>query len=127
MEANREAELLCLYLVNKPLSKEASYLFGRANELHPVHLSASEKKTWAHCLKHPSLIAFIDAALALKKNNSGIRRKIFLMLAVLESLPEYHTCFLPASRGTFYPVYLFFKGALAILRSITGQIILWIL
>jgi hypothetical protein len=127
MERRREAELLCYYLVNRPLSDEAAMLFARASELHPVFLSAAEQKAWNHCLKHPSMITFIDAALAIRKTNSGIRRKIFLMFAVLESLPEYHTCFLPSSRSPFYPVYIFFRGVLATMKSIIGQIILWIL
>lgn len=127
MQTNREAELICRYLVNKPLSAHAAVLYARASELHPVKLSSGEKKIWKRCLRYPFLIAFVDAALAFQDSASGIRKKLFLMLSVLESLPEYQDDFLPKSRGPFYLIYLLFKGCFAVLKLVTGQILLWIL
>jgi hypothetical protein len=127
MKANREAELLCRYLVSQSLTRDAALLYARATELHPVHFSPAEERIWSQCMKHPSLIPFVDAALALKKNQGGIRRKVFLMFAVVESLPEYSGSFLPVSRKPPYVIRLFLRGVAAVLKSITGQLLLWIL
>src|SRR5215475_1584102 len=49
--------------------------------------------------RHPWSLPFLDAACGLTRPKSLLRQKLFLMLAVLETIPGHATEFLPAPRA----------------------------
>ena len=77
-------------------------------------------------MRFPFLLQFIDAGYALRRSPSALRKKILLMFAVLESLPEYAHYFLPKKNQT---VLLTILSTLlkTTVRTGIGVLLLWIL
>lgn len=123
--AEEEALVLVPYLVGRAATPEAIMLYARARTELLLPLTAEEQRLWSRCLKHRILLPLVDAALAFRKE-SGIRRRLFVLLAILESLPAYADCFLPKRRSAFYLLYLLWKGGLSLLKAALGFPLLWI-
>jgi hypothetical protein len=115
------------YLLGKPPGSGSIALYEKAAHHRHLLFSAREKRYWNKCLRFPLLLPFIDAALAISDSRSPVRRKVLIMLAILESDREYHTYFLPRRRSVFYPLVLLFRGGLALIKTIIGYLLLWTL
>ena len=76
------------YLLGDAPSEDALRLFVRAAATLPP-LDQREARLAAFLLRNRWAIGPVDAALALMRPASPVRGRIFLMLAVLECLPEY--------------------------------------
>ena len=57
------------------------------------------------------------------KPDSELRRRIYVMFAVLESSPKYHRYFLPQKHSFLYVFVIFLLGIRAILRLVTGFVV----
>lgn len=119
-----EAEILSHYLIGESSSEKEKQLYADAQEKLDVVLSSSEKKLWNFLMRNGWAIPLADAALAVKNPSSSIRRKIFIMLAILEASPNHCNYFLPEKRNLFYLMKIFFVGTRAIARRIFGIILL---
>lgn len=74
---------------------------------------------------HPWSLAFLDAAAGLFRPESLLRKKMLLMLAILETTPEYAERFEPASPGTLGAVLrLGATGLVCVLEIALGALLL---
>lgn len=119
-----EANILTKYLLNTPISANEEHLYNEAMTQLAIELTEEEQNIWEYMFRHKWTIPCIDGALALTKPNGNIRRKIFIMLAILEASPEHAERFLPRKFNLFYIFKIIFTGVVAILRAITGLFIL---
>ncbi|MBI3502485.1 MAG: hypothetical protein HY063_11900 [Bacteroidetes bacterium] len=120
----REAEILSHYLIHQSPSKKEKLLYADAMQKLNIHLSLEEEKKWNFLMKNNWALPFADAALAVKNPSSTIRRKIFLMLAILEASPKHCEYFLPKKYSSLYLVTFFFVSIRAIARRIFGSLLL---
>jgi hypothetical protein len=120
----QESVIICRYLTGRDPGEKATALYCGAHNRLPLQLSAKEAATWQHCLSSPFVLGSVEAALAIKNPDSLIRKKILLMLAILESTPAFHDFFLPQKRSAFYLFKLLFTGIKAILKIINGYLLL---
>lgn len=127
MNPATEAHIICRYLLGRPATAKVVELYQLALLKHPLSLNTKETALWQKCMRHPILLSLTDAALAVKDPQSGIRKRIFTCLAILETQPEYARLFLPAPRGKTYLITLFFTGLWALIKRWTGTALLWIL
>lgn len=127
MNTTAEAHIICHYLLGRPATAKVVELYQLALLKHPLSLNAKETVIWKKCMRHPILLSLTDAALAVKNPQSGIRKRIFACLAILEAQPEYARFFLPAPQGRAYLISLFFTGLWALIKRWTGTALLWIL
>lgn len=89
-----EADVVCRYLTDKPATGSIRELYSRAFDFKDLNLSGREDRVWAKMIKFPFIIPFVDAGLASSKPSSVIRKRIFVMLAIAETQPEYADCFI---------------------------------
>jgi len=112
----------------------AHYLIGRAidnpniyklyNEVVSNQQQALEDKLIAFAFNHPKTIPSLDAALVFLRPQSELRRRIYIVFAVLEATPEYTRFFLPKRLNIFSTVGVCFAGLRAIVRAIVGTVII---
>lgn len=116
----QEADILSHYLIGQSASQKEKQLYSDALTKLRVVLSASEEKLWTFMMQHRWAISLVDAALAAENSRSSVRRRIFIMLAILEASPRYCNCFLPQQRSLLYMVTILFVVTGAIGRRIAG-------
>ena len=121
-----EAKVLTRYLINRNPTEKAVSLYAEANQYCPIELTQEEQSKWHKALRFPFLLQFIDAGFALRKKPSSFRKKIILMFAILESLPEFSNYFLPEKRNNSLLI-IFLIACKAAMRAGIGTLLLWIL
>jgi len=118
-----EAEVIARYLIGISPTAEEKQRYGQAAAECGLRMNESEAALWARMMNHPSLIAPIDSALALRNPLSPIRQRIFIMLAILEATPRNANLFLPKSRGDWF-FRLIVPGLRAVANAGAGLILL---
>jgi hypothetical protein len=125
MHREQEAILLTKYLANKPLLPEVLKLYEQALQTIPFQFSKKEARIWNFCMKHQWSLGLIDAGLAFGQTYHPVRKRIYIMLAILETQPAYNDCFLPKERSVMYNFYIFFCLIKASFKMVAGKILLW--
>lgn len=73
------------------------------------------------CLAHPWSLPFLDAGCALIRPEAALRRKIYIMAAVLEASTQYTDKFLPADLpGPAFLVRVAVNGMIACVKAAIG-------
>jgi len=123
-QLTKEAQVFTKYLVGKEVDSLSVELYIKANEKLNISLTDEENKRLRFMLRNPIMIGMVDGALSLRNPNSGIRKKIYLMLAILESHFAYADYFLPQERKGSYIFSIIGTGIRAVWNAITGSILL---
>ena len=122
-----EAEIIAQYLVGRPASLGARESYERALQNIPVIFTEKQKLQWDACMKNSWLLPHVDAWLALTQPDHPIRKKIFIMLGVLETQADYSDLFLPSTTPFFQLLVIFCRGMWAVTKIITGRLVTWII
>jgi hypothetical protein len=125
MSTNQEAYILSSYLTNRPPTPEVLVLYDQALKKLPVEFNSKQIRLWNFCIKHAWALKFVDAALSLTDPFHPVRKRIFIMLAILETQPTYNDCFLPQKRSFLYTFYVLFRMVNAVLKTVIGKVLLW--
>lgn len=118
-----QAELFGRYLLHTNPSKETVELFNKAMQITVGDADKTDAKLLALIQKRPYVLSCVDAALALIKPNSEVRRRIYVMFSILESSPEYHEHFLPKKHSPLFIFALLAVGVRAVIRAVVGIVI----
>ena len=122
-----ECDILARYLIGRPATPGLRSSYHRALKNIPVHFTEEQQQVWNHCMKRAWMLPHVDAYLGFRHPDHPIRKKIFIMLCMLETQPDYSDLFLP-SRGKFCQlVAVMATGISALARIFTGRIIIWML
>jgi hypothetical protein len=120
---DKEAQVLSKYLVGEECPTEIAVRYEEAvNKLNAV-LSRQEQQIWDRMLSSRLYLKLIDSGLAITSPQSALRKRIFIMLAILEASPEYTLYFLPQKRSVFYIIPLGFKAALSAVYLLAGTLL----
>jgi len=125
MSTNKEAYILSSYLTNRQPTPEVLMLYDQALRKLPVDSNSKEIKLWEFCIKHTWALKFVDAALGFTDPYHPVRKRIFIMLAILETQPAYNDCFLPQKRSFLYIFYVLFYMVNAVVKTVIGKVLLW--
>lgn len=120
----KEAYLFGRYLLKKDPDEKSIALYTSAMNILPFSLSHKEERMLNFMYKNSWAVPLIDAGLAILNPKSLVRKKIFTMLAILESTPEYSGLFLPRAFSPFYPLYIFFILLKAGIKAFAGIILI---
>lgn len=116
-----EARLFARYLVRRDAGPEVIKLYGRAvgprRDLNP-----RDRKLLDFMLRHPHSIGLIDAGLILGDPYSEVRRRLYIMFAILEASPDYADCFLTRDRSWAYILFVGYSGVRGIIKTLLGSI-----
>lgn len=120
----KQARLFTRYLINKPANSRVTKVYVHALHNNPPAIEDYDNKLIALVMKQPRLLSMIDAGLPFVRPYSELRRRIYLMLSILESDPEYSEDFLPKQRGLSYILTIGFSGIFALTKAIFGVVFL---
>ena len=117
----KEARIFTTYLVRREASSQAIQLYKAAvSTSEPTN---SDKKLLRFMVKHPRSIGFIDAGLVLHQPSSEARRRLYVLVAILEASVEYSDVFLAKQRSPFYIFVVFYSGLRAITKAGLGLLL----
>ena len=119
----KEVTVFCNYLVKKAPTALVTELYSKAIATLPNTISEKEKKIIAFALKNSWSIALLDSGAALLAPQSELRRRLFILFAILESTPDHCERFMTTNRGPFYLFTILFVGTRSILRALAGIIL----
>ena len=122
-----EATKITNYLLAIPLQNQEQYLYSDAMDKFQLEITKVEKCILNSMLKSKWRMALLDSALAIKKPQSVIRRKIFIMTAILEASPNYTNYFLPRNFSFAYYFKLAYVGTRALFKILIGLVYLKII
>lgn len=117
-EVVNQAKLFTYYLCGQPASPAVEELY--VNAIEHSQAMAPEDRLSDFITRHAWTLPSIDAYLAIAKPASEVRRRIYLMLAILETSPDYYQYFLPRKQSRMYIVKVGFIGLRAALRLVLG-------
>ena len=120
----REAEIFSKYLISEIAPTELLERYVRACNKLNLAGTTRDEKILAFVTRNPSFIPCIDAALAYSKHKSLLRKKILIMLAILETTPLYYEKFTTHNYSRAKWIGIGFRGVWAVKKMILGKIIL---
>ncbi|NWF64626.1 MAG: hypothetical protein HXY38_10000 [Chloroflexi bacterium] len=116
-----EARVLGSYLIGERIDERAVALYVKAHRTIPFVLDEKDQRLLNLLLKHPFLLGSVDGGLALVKRRSHLRKKLYYLLAILETIPRYSKKFLSQKRPFWAAVLnLAFFGIRGVMRALTG-------
>jgi len=118
-----EATIFGNYLLNRIPNTAVRSLYENIIQSSGIPISGNEEKLFRFALKNAWSIGLIDSALALLNPHHELRRRLYLMYALLEATPEYADHFLPKQRNPFYLFVILFSGCRAIVKTIIGVLL----
>jgi hypothetical protein len=92
-------------------------------QANPGKLDESEAKLLRFSLKHAWLLGCIDGGLVFVKPHSEVRRRIYTMLSILETTPDFAQSFLPTKRSWPYVFVVGWAGIHGVARAAVGVFI----
>jgi hypothetical protein len=98
VSAAREAATFGRYIIGGDVNEMALALYERALTACGSAWDDGDANVVQFVLQQPWSLGAIDGALALTRPDSVLRKKLLLMAAILETIPEYCDAFLPAER-----------------------------
>lgn len=124
MSLEKEAILFTKYLTG---TTPSSVLVERyAEACVKLNLSGVEEedKYLQKILRRPFLLPFVDAALSMRSKKTLLRKKMLVMLAILETTPDYYTFFSSKNFSLFRWAMIFFRGIWAAIKYVIGSFLL---
>ncbi len=121
----RECRLFAAYLIGEAPPEEIIVRYTQANQaLLPD--SSDSGRVVDFVSRHPWALPFLDAACGLLRGDDLLRKKLLVLLAILEATPQFAAEFLPPPGRGLVPlaVEVGWNGAIAALKCAVG-ILLW--
>ena len=118
--AANEAQAISKYLVGKTCSEEMAQRYREAVTKLNATLTPEQEKTWAKMVGSRIYMKLMDGGLALASPQSPLRKRIFIMLALLECSPEFTEFFLPQQRSIWYLIPLGFRAGMSAVYGVAG-------
>ena len=122
-----EVDILVRYLLGKAATPRIAASYQQALQHVEVVFSKEEQRLWDLCIDRPWIIPHVDAWLGFRHPGHPIRKKIFIMLGILEMQPEYSYFFLPSRHSFLYLLNIAFTSIWAIIKIGTGRMITWMI
>lgn len=110
------------YLVGSQPSKKLIDRYVEAIKNSSSQVSHKDQKLLTYLVRNPWSIGIIDAALPFYRPHSEVRRRIYVMLAILEASPSYTEKFLPVQRNPLYFFYIAWVGFKAAVKMLVGSV-----
>jgi len=121
----KEARVFTRYLIGKEPGGLPVQLYIKALQKLDIPISPRDQGKLNFLLRFPFFMGMIDGALAMINPEHPIRKKLYVMFAILESDPIYTQCFLPKAGTSLFAIL--WTGIRAVFNTLLGFILLpWI-
>ena len=125
--APNEAQKLSQYLIGEKCSEQTEHHYIEAVHKLNATLTETQQKTWDRMLRSKFYLKLVDSGLALSNPQSSLRKRIFIMLTLLEASPEHIRYFLPQERNIWYLIPLGFRAGMSGVYMVFGVIVVKLL
>jgi hypothetical protein len=115
-----EADRLSKYLVGSAAPQAARQAYWKAVERLGCEMNGAESRAWERMMRSSFLLRCVDAGLALLRPASLLRKRVFIMLAVLETEPGLADHFLPQDRPRFFLIRVTLRMVRAVSCAVIG-------
>ncbi len=115
-----EANRLSKYLVGSTAPHAAQQAYWKAVDRLGCEMDGVECRAWERMMRSSFLLRCVDAGLALLRPASVLSKRIFIMLAVLETEPSLADHFLPQERSGFFLVRVMLRMVRAVVCAVIG-------
>jgi hypothetical protein len=122
-ELDREVSVFAQYYLGLPASSTITERYRTYLDLYPVNISLRDERLVQFAIKYPWLIRFLDAGLAILSPHSELRRRLYIMFALLESDKTYASLFLSKKRAGWYVVRIIGTGINAVIKTVLGIVL----
>lgn len=121
-----EARILSRYLIGRETDSRAAARYAAGcSRIFASQEDPAEAAVVGFALRHPRTLPLLDAASGLLAPQSLLRRKLLLMLAVLEAAPEQASLFQARRRARAAVVMAVAgRGLWAVLKAVAGAMLL---
>jgi hypothetical protein len=117
-----EAQILSRYLIGEKCSTQTEMHYAAAVTKLNASLTDTQQKTWNRMLVFRIYLKLVDGGLVLTNPPSPLRKRIFIMLTLLEASPDHIHYFLPQERSIWYLIPLGFRAGMSAVYGILGVI-----
>jgi hypothetical protein len=121
----QEARTFTHYLVGRAVDAPATQLYKDA--MQSSKSDATDTRLLNFMVAHPASIGFIDAGLVSQNASSEARRRLYVMLAILEASPTYYDLFLAQKQSPWYIFVIFYSFSRAVLKAGVGLVLVKVL
>ena len=120
MDLKFEAQALTQYLIGENPSEKVIELYTSALNTLNFHFNGNEQRIWDKMMKNSFLLRIIDSGMGAISKNNPIRKRIFLMLAILEAQTQYCDAFFQKKRTKAYFLSFVFNGFISVFYMLVG-------
>jgi hypothetical protein len=124
MSLEKEAIIFTSYLTGTRPSSDIIERYVHACEKLNLSFEGKDEKYTQVVLRRPFLLPFVDAALAPQPKKTYLRKKIWVMLAILETTTAYYPVFTSKNYSFAGWILIFYKGVRSVIKFLIGTIIL---
>ncbi len=120
-ELLKEARVFGLYLLKQQPDIGSQELYAKALQSSPADKTDNALR---FAINHPWSITFLDSGLALISPQAELRRRIYIMFAILEASPKYCDFFLSKKRSLAYPLFIIYVGLRSMFKALVGILLI---
>ena len=119
----KEALAFGYYLLGESINEVSIDRYAFAMDQLDYQAKEREQLVVERAVSKPSLIPYYDAAMALRHRDALLRKKIFVMLAILETRSEYAQYYLSKEYPKTYLFNVIAIGIRSVYRALIGLVI----
>lgn len=123
--ADAEAQRFARYLVGADADERVRAVYARALASTSPALRPRDAALLRFASARRRGLGLLDAGLALTDPNAELRRRLYLMFAILEASPEHHDRFLPVRRGPLFSLVVIAAAARGAVKAALGALLVW--
>ncbi|MBI2271389.1 MAG: hypothetical protein HYU69_13680 [Bacteroidetes bacterium] len=122
-----EAEIFGRYLLGLSPNNTVKKLYAHAIQSTNPICAVADRKLLTFALKNNWSIGLIDSGLAFLEPGSELRRRLYILFAIMESTPEYADHFLTRKRNPVYLIIVLLSGIRAVIKTTFGSLLIKII
>jgi hypothetical protein len=122
-QLEREAQVFGRHFIREQPTLQVIELYVRAMKHASSTPDKTERKLLNLMVHRPWTIGLVDSGLAVTNAQSEVRRRLYVMFAILESVPEYADKFLPKKRSPLYALFVLYACARSVVQAVIGIVL----
>jgi hypothetical protein len=122
-QLSQEAEIFGAYFLKEKPTAFVVDLYKQGNEKLKLEVSGKDERILKFILRNRWSVGMMDSGLVFINPHSTVRRKMFIMLAILECQPEYIDLFFTKNQPKIYFFYILWVGFRAFMKAALGVVL----
>ena len=120
---DREISAFAHYYLGDDVKEAIKQRYAKYMHTYPGSTNEKDIATLDFAVNHPWSIKLLDAGLAIISPQAELRRRLYVMFALIEADREYAHLFLAQKKSKLYLLNLFFVGIGAVIKMVAGIVL----